>query len=129
MVLQCCKGLVVGDGSDRTVRTNGHIREPRRSVAAYAASGQGVNTEVNMLLEHRPAGVAATAAAPCGIVEGACCAGRRQTGIGEDAIAEVAGDTKDFIVSETRLKSDFSNKVGRRIEGVIRKVGAGRNRR
>ena len=75
-----------------------------------------MQAEVNMLLEHRPAGIAAYAASPRRAVVGASRAGRRCTGVGEHAITELGGHTKYLIMSETRLEGQFPDEIRRRVE-------------
>src|ERR1700726_112711 len=93
-----------------------------------------MQTEVDVLLGERPAGVGANAAAILGAVGGQRCARGREAATGRAgkilragkyAVTEAAVNAENFVVPETRLEGRFHDDIRRWVKGVIGQVSGG----
>src|SRR5262249_1815483 len=89
VILESQQALVVCDGGQGAVRTYRYVGQAGGPVAAESTTSEGVYTQIDMLLEERPASVAAAAARPRGAVVGACRRRASQSSVRINAIAEV----------------------------------------
>src|SRR5579864_5023817 len=129
------------DQSLRTIRTQGYVRDLRRTVSPNTVSRRALESEVQLLPNHGNADVSARTTAHSGIVERASCAGRggtiQRTGdrrwggrgsrirgvrahhtTGINSVAERAQDAEHFVMAPPGICRCLNNQVGRLVEGV-----------
>src|SRR5437763_10539096 len=126
MPCQSRTSLVGADQIKSSVAFNRRVGKPPRGIAALSPAGEGMQPEIDALVE-RPAGICAYAATVGRSVirmsgTGSCQAAA--TGAGKIfharkyPVAEAAVDAEDFVMSESWLKSKLRHNVRRRIERI-----------
>src|SRR5271163_3106280 len=135
MILGGGQPLIIPHRNQNAVWTCYDIRQAGRAVSADTVAREEMDSNVELVSHRRapvqtdaaPNFVAVVGAARVGNVARAARDGRRQYSVGrrdnaatgEDAIAEVANQTKNFVMPKAWLDGQLGDEVWRRIKGVV----------